>query len=527
MEENPLEVKVKEFCNYLIEIGLLNISIYKDFIKKFKEINENGVISSGNEKTDMSIGLIYFKDNISKTIVEFYNSLSEERKKIIALNIFSKYNNKKDNNEINKSQKSCKKIIEYKIEKISPINFIKINRNYNKIENNNKDKNNYIISNNNKKNIKRDTNNATEIINSNIHICRRNNSFITKKSKKFDLENKKINIDKSHEKNKNENFSINRNCTFHPNTRGVNNNASNLSKKNLSFDKNNSNVFERLSKKSERKKQDIENLKNELNKENIFQPNVHKLNLKMLKRENFEQRLIILEERKKNKEQKRKEEEEKEFQEKFPFNPKPYNCFKASYKRNNIGININIHQKLYDDNKKSKQRKEDRIKQEIKDIRYKANHPIAIHNNITYLYNKGNNIEINDRKRNRNNSTNNIRIQRKKINEKKKMYKIDYINYKTEEKNKKEGENEKEYKKIEQLYKEYKKIKNEFDLKQDSEKKMDNININIYGKKNDNSNIENDEMDNSNNSFDNFYNTNNIENKEFSNIYNGEEIIDS
>ena len=41
--------------------------------------------------------------------------------------------------------------------------------------------------------------------------------------------------------------------------------SSNLRKKNLSFDKNNSNVFERLCKKSERKNQDIENLKNELN----------------------------------------------------------------------------------------------------------------------------------------------------------------------------------------------------------------------------------------------------------------------
>ena len=202
MEENPLEVKVKEFCNYLMEIGLLNISIYKDFIKKFKEISENEVVSSGNEETDMNIGLIYFKDNISKTIVEFYNSLSEERKKIIALNIFSKYNNKKNNNEINESQKACKKIVEYKIEKISPVNFIKLNGNYNKIENNNKDNNNNTIAKNNNKNIKRDTNNVTEIINSNIHICKRNNSFITKKSKKYDLENKKINIDRNHEKKK-------------------------------------------------------------------------------------------------------------------------------------------------------------------------------------------------------------------------------------------------------------------------------------------------------------------------------------
>ena len=122
MEENTLEIKVKEFCNYLMEIGLLNISIYKDFIRKFKEISENGVVSSGNEETDINIGLIYFRDNISKTIVDFYNSLSDERKKVIALNIFSKYNNKKSNKEINENQESYKKIIEYKIEKISSVN---------------------------------------------------------------------------------------------------------------------------------------------------------------------------------------------------------------------------------------------------------------------------------------------------------------------------------------------------------------------------------------------------------------------
>jgi len=526
MEENNLEAKVKAFCNYLVEIGLLNISIYKDFIKKFKEISENGIVSSGNKETDMSIGLIYFKDNISKTIVEFFNSLSEERKKIIALNIFSKYSNKKDNNENNDIQKSYKENIEYKIEKIPSINFVKIIGNINKNKNDIKDNVNIIYI-DNKKDIKKYTKNETETIKSNIHICRRNNSFITKKAKKFDLENKKINNDKSHEKNKNENNIINRNCTFHPNTRGVNNNNSNLNKKNLSFDKDNSNVFERLSKKSERKKQDIENLKNELNKENIFQPNIHKLNSKMLKRENFEQRLKILEERKKSKDQKRKEEEEKEFQEKFPFNPKPYNCFKSTYKRNNNGINIDIHQKLYEDNRKFKQRKEDRIKQAMNDIRYKANHPIAIHNNITYLYNKGNIIEINDRRRYRNNSTNNIRIEKKKKKKKKKMYRIDYINYKTEEKNKRDGDNEKEYKKIEQLYNEYKKIKNEFDLKQDLGNKMDIININNNEEKNVNSNSQNDEIDNFNNNFDNLYNSNNNENKEFSNIYNAEEIIDS
>ena len=124
MEENPLEIKVKEFCNYLIEIGLLNITFYKDFIKKFKEISENGVVYSGNEETDLSISLIYFKDNISNTIVEFYNSLNEERKKIIALNIFSKYNIKKENNDNIESKKSCKENTEYRIEKISSINFV-------------------------------------------------------------------------------------------------------------------------------------------------------------------------------------------------------------------------------------------------------------------------------------------------------------------------------------------------------------------------------------------------------------------
>ena len=96
MEENEIDKKIKEFSNYLTEFGLLNNSCYNEFLKKFKEINENTIVSSGNEEPDKNIGLIYLKDNISKTMIEFYKAMPEQKKKLLALNIISKYNKKKE-----------------------------------------------------------------------------------------------------------------------------------------------------------------------------------------------------------------------------------------------------------------------------------------------------------------------------------------------------------------------------------------------------------------------------------------------
>ena len=483
MEENELEMKIKDFSNYLIEIGLLNNFYIKDFYKKFKEINENGIISSsGNEETDKNIELIYFKDSISKTIVEFYNSVPEERKIILALNIFSKYNERKKSedkkNENNKKAENDQMSL-YEIEKIPPINIIatkKIDKQYTNQKKNNNN------SHNNDKNLKLNTNKENSKVN--IPKSIRNNSFNSHKPKKYKLENLKNKNKKKH------NITINENCTFQPNTRNIGDNITNANlnnntiTKNLSFNKNNNNesVFERLNKISERKKKEIENIKKELNKENIFQPNKDKKSIKNLKRENFDERLKNFEKDKKDKEQKRKENEQKQFLEKFPFNPKPYNRFKTSYKKlknNKNNTQINIHEKLYEENKKIKEKNENRMKQVMDQILEMANHPISVHNNTNYFYK---NIKIETKKKFTGNKSADKIISNKistinrvsNNNKKKRKIKLEYRQYKMEEN--KINYNDNEFKKIEELYNEYKKMKDVINFKQNENK---DININL------------------------------------------------
>ena len=64
MEKNPIQKKIKDFTNYLEDIGLLASINVPDFLTKFKTISENNTLSSGMEETDFNIALIYLKDNI-------------------------------------------------------------------------------------------------------------------------------------------------------------------------------------------------------------------------------------------------------------------------------------------------------------------------------------------------------------------------------------------------------------------------------------------------------------------------------
>ena len=518
MEKNEIEMKIKDFSNYLIEIGLLNNFYIKDFYKKLNEINENGIISSsGNEETDKNIGLIYFKDSISKTIVEFYNSVPEERKIIIALNIFSKYNERKKSedkkNEIKNNKKADNnKISLYEIEKIPPINIIatkKIDKQFTNQKN----------KNNSNKNLKLNINKENSKVN--IPKCIRNNSFNSHKPKIYKLEKLKNKNNKKH------NITINENCTFQPNTRNIGYNITNTNNntfnKNLSFNKNNNNesVFERLNKISERKKKEIENIKKELNKENIFQPNKYKNSIKNLKRENFDERLKNFEKEKKDKEQKRKENEQKQFLEKFPFNPQPYNRFKTSYKKlknNKNNTQINIHEKLYEENKKIKEKNENRMKQVMDQILEMANHPITVHNNTNYFYK---NIKIEKKKKLTGNKSADKIINNKisTINrvsnntKKKRKIKLEYSQYKIEEN--KINYNDNKFKKIDELYNEYKKMKDVIDFKQNENKDI-NIN-NKYNIEEEKINDKNEQIKIKEN-YNNFENSKNnicIENKDY------------
>ena len=97
MNEDDIDLKVKDFSNYLLDIGLLiGGTIYNEFGKKFKEINEKEKIILEDSEPDENYDLTHFKDNISQTMIKFYDSMNEEKKKMITSNIFNKYNKKKE-----------------------------------------------------------------------------------------------------------------------------------------------------------------------------------------------------------------------------------------------------------------------------------------------------------------------------------------------------------------------------------------------------------------------------------------------
>ena len=105
MDINPIDIKIKEFALYLKDFGLLNETNINDFLKKFKNISENSITSSGILETDINVGLIYLKENLSKTMLEFYNLMTEERKKITYLNIYSKFIQKREKDLQDKGKK--------------------------------------------------------------------------------------------------------------------------------------------------------------------------------------------------------------------------------------------------------------------------------------------------------------------------------------------------------------------------------------------------------------------------------------
>ena len=533
MEES--DSKIRDFSKYLLDIGFLNGSNFIEFCKKFKEINNNSLVSLGSEDSDNNIDSIYFKDNVTKTIVDFYNSMNEEKKKLCAINIYSKYIKKKEE-ENNKDISHSKNIInnkniEYVIESIEPIIILATKQN--KIKSNQKEKVKIIKEEEEENKGVCSFNNLMDKLKNkkgkNNTLNKRYNNFTSKKNKNSEEENKQNKIQ------------LNENCTFHPNI-NISNNKNNNNKSKIDKNKQ-SEFFERLSKKSGKKEEEIKHLEKERDKENIFQPNFDKNKKiqKKLSRKNFEERLKKFEDVQKDKETQRKKEEEKEFKEKFPFRPKRHNSFNKNLKKDKNSFcssNENLYQRLYDDNKKMKNKYEESLKKVLNDIKDRANHPIVKHNNINYIKK----MKRDYRENYRNNMKNMSFDKHNKI-------KLPVPYYQTEER--KEDGKIYEFKRIEELYEEYKRIKNQIILKEninnsndinkkystideiinnnnneDNNKKDDNIIIdnnkeNNIIKNNDSCDINNNENKNKeerNNNEIQIEDHNNIENKEIKNF---------
>ena len=409
MDANPIYIKIEEFALYLKDFGLLNETNINDFLKKFKNISDNSLLSSGNFETDINVGLIYLKENLSKTMLEFYDLMTDERKKIIYLNIYSKFVQKREKDLQNKRKK---------IYRISTSLIMKKYFNnwkmHNKSEKTNICKNNdnkYINSKDMDKFYKKD-NFCFDIISNNNKDYNKNNIMINSTNNKII-------------------FNTNRSSKF---------NSNNYNHNNFSIDPNNNlNTFllssqSRLSEKILNKELDINQkyCKPKINKENVldrlfYQNKINKeegYNLYNSSNKSYDlmihsagQKKIISNVKQNNNVQMRKtfnkykEKEELKFApEKFRTpGPKMRNTYnsssrpKSSLDYNENKIKNNVYERLYEQNKEKIKRQEERIKENINEIKQRASHPIQKKDKI----NNFRNFKKNQYLKNNNNSHNN------------------------------------------------------------------------------------------------------------------------
>ena len=480
---------LKNFSNYLMDLGFLNYSTYIEFSKKYDEISQRKLLASHIPMTDSTQAEID-KKNITDTLVEFYNSLHNERKKLLAINVFDRY--------IKRSEKKSVKETENDEIQLSNLDDIIMENNNNDNENNKLDTNKQIehvesfnipgIKNNKaQKEEKNDGCSFSNFIQSKKNRNKSNkNNFSYQRPKKTEENEKKI--------------ELNEHCTFQPNADKAKNKLSKDEQKTL---------IERLYKRNdlEKKIKLIEDIRSQQDKENIFQPNFKK-GRSNLSRKNFEERLKRFEEVRLEQKENRKKEEEKQFKEKFPFAPKRKNS--TSRRNNSMPRNNNIYQKLYEDNARKKERQNQNLKQIMNEIKDRANHPITTHNNIDYI------------KRMKYERYARFRMYPNSNSSKYKVHSMNNINININGMKNKEVKKSYELNRIEELYKEYKKIKEEMNLRKKPENNYNelyNIDGNeIDGEENDYSNniddddksFNYDKIDNNNSKEANFDN-NNIE----------------
>lgn len=96
MNKNSIDIKIREFAIYLKELGILNETNIKNFLMTFKNITGKDLCESNNFNNDINLELIYLKENLSKTMLQFFNLMMEERKRITYLNIYSKFLQKRE-----------------------------------------------------------------------------------------------------------------------------------------------------------------------------------------------------------------------------------------------------------------------------------------------------------------------------------------------------------------------------------------------------------------------------------------------
>lgn len=96
MENNSWNLKLFQFSQYLYEIGILSKRNINKFQKYFNEISVNISNNKDIYSNDIICKFIYLKECIVSALVYYLKSLSVKDLKIVAINIYDKYNIKCD-----------------------------------------------------------------------------------------------------------------------------------------------------------------------------------------------------------------------------------------------------------------------------------------------------------------------------------------------------------------------------------------------------------------------------------------------
>ena len=411
MDKNSIDIKIREFAIYLKDFGLLNETNINDFFKTFLNKSEKNSAHSLNYKNDINLELIYLKENLSKAMFEFFNIMTEERKRIIYLNIYSKFLQKREKDLYDKGnflyKKYCSLFSKKYFNKWKGLNS---NNNINN-ENKNKvlktfqnlQKDNFcfdIISGDNLTQINNDL-----IINSNNHkIIFKSNTSST--SKNISSVNSYTDINSLILSTKNTVFNNNNNIILNPNNfknklfennkQSINNKyqtLNNSDKKKVIYErfeqkmkeekletkKKNSKKYQSQIIKQSNKNVTIKNKNNNLNSENIGKK-VKKQFIKLIEKEkNNNQKEINIQPMRKT-----------------------YNSDRPISNFNYDEYNKkNVYRRLYEQNIEYNKRKAQRIEENIKEIKERANHPIIKNNSFNKFKTFRNNYQNKDKNKNK------------------------------------------------------------------------------------------------------------------------------
>ena len=96
MQKNLLDLKLFGFSKYLYEIGILSRLSTEKFQNYFYD-SANEIYSSKDiSSININLNFIFFKKCMVSALINYIQSLSEEEQKLLALNIYDKYNNKEN-----------------------------------------------------------------------------------------------------------------------------------------------------------------------------------------------------------------------------------------------------------------------------------------------------------------------------------------------------------------------------------------------------------------------------------------------